>query len=98
MHPICDHHQTKHNPRLDTLLLEAEQRGTAISSLCYDKGMASVKLVWQPYECVWISSCSWSDSSEIKAHSKNVVESVDLLTDELAREYCRLHREWVKSR
>ena len=98
MHPICDHHQPKDNPRLDVLLEEARQRGTSVSSVCEDRGMAAIKLFWHPYESVWVASCSWSDNSEIREQSENVVEAADALIDALAIEYCRCHREWVKSR
>jgi hypothetical protein len=87
IHPVCDHHQPKENPRLDIALKEAEQWGTAVSSVNDDRGMASVMLMWQPYECVWIASCSWSDSSEIKTHSESPVEAIDQLIDALAVEY-----------
>ena len=98
MHPICDHHQPKDNPRLDVLLEEARQCGASVSSVCDNRGMASVTLAWHPYECMWFASCSWSDGSVIKKQGDNVVQVVDDLTDELAREYCRCHREWIKSR
>ena len=55
--------------------------------------MASVRLMWQPYECVWIATCSWSGGSEIRGHSTDVVEAVDNLVDALAVEYRRLQRE-----
>lgn len=70
---------------IDAQLDELLNIGTGISAKSHDRGMASVKLLWNPYECQWEASCSWSDNSELKASKEKASDALVELRDLLRK-------------
>ena len=77
------------------ILEDALTLGTAVSSQCDDRGMASVGLLFNPYKCRWEATCSWSDSSSIVYADEDIIIAVSALNRLLRAEYdkCKAARE-----
>ena len=46
-------------------------------------GMASVHVLWHPYECVWKAKANWSDGTEVVFDSETPDGALDLLAIKL---------------
>lgn len=68
-------------------------KANGISSICDDRGMAAVKLLYHPYEANWQASVSWSDDSSIARTDDSVEQALILLSDALSVEHQRIRNQ-----
>lgn len=78
----------------DALFENARERGTAVSSVCDYRGMASVQVIWNPYVCMWEAACSWSDNSKITSMHERAPQALIALEKALTEEYERCAALW----
>lgn len=80
-----------------SLVVEAQQLGSAVSAVCEDRGMASVMLQYDPYEGIWLASCSWSDDSRVECQHESSLEAIKQLKQALTFEHQDCLAEWRAS-
>ena len=70
------------------------ERSAAVSSVCDYRGMASIQVTWNPYECLWEAVCSWSDNSKITSTHARAPQALIALGKALTTEYERCAAIW----
>ena len=65
--------------------------GTEVSAQSEDMGMASVKLLWNPYTSRWEAEMSWSNNEKIFCSTKTPKSSLQLLKFRTERHIKRIN-------
>jgi len=75
---------------LELLLARVLNRATDISSLDVYGGMASLSMVWNPYEARWDVEVSWSSAHRIHVHHDKLWIAAEQMHQLLDEEFQRL--------
>lgn len=83
-------------------LEEALYKAKKVSAASENRGMASVKIHYHPYEAKWCIECSWSDNSHLECAHNDAFTAVRIMCDMLDAEYneqmqkAQLEHNWGK--